>query len=108
NGDCEAQAAIHAVDQRVHADHFAIDVAQRSSAIAWINRCVGLQIIGNGVRASLKQFTAAFAADYAVRESVIELERRPDCERKLTYPHRVAVTQLNDWQILGVDLDDCN
>src|SRR6266498_388276 len=108
NGDCEAQAAIHPVNQRIHANHLAIDVAQRSSAVARINRRVGLQIIGDGVGARLKQFAAAFAADYAVSEGVIELEWRPDRERKLTDPHRIAVTELDDRQILSVDLDDRN
>ena len=45
DGNRKAQTAVHSIDQRVHADHFAVDVAQRSAAIPRINRRVGLQII---------------------------------------------------------------
>ena len=51
NRNGETQSAIHAVDQRVHANHFAVDVAERAAAVARVDRRVGLQIIRNGVAA---------------------------------------------------------
>ena len=105
-GDREAEAAIHPVNQRVHADHFAVDIAQWAAAVAGINRGVSLQIIGDGVGAGLKQFAPAFAADHTVSERVIKLEWCPYRERKLAYPHPIAVSQLDNRQIFGIDLDD--
>jgi hypothetical protein len=49
NRDGETQPTVHPVDKRVHADHFTVDVAEWSAAVAWINRRVSLQIIGDGV-----------------------------------------------------------
>src|SRR4029453_354138 len=49
---------------------------------------------------------AAFATNHTVGEGVIELERRANRERKLAYPHRVAITHLHDRQIFCVDLND--
>jgi hypothetical protein len=52
-GDREAEAAIHPVNQRVHADHFTVDITQWAAAVTRINRGVSLQIIGDGVGAGL-------------------------------------------------------
>ena len=106
NGNREAQAAVHPVDQRVHANHFAVDITERAAAVTRINRGVGLQIIRDRVAACLEQFAPAFAADHAIRECVIELEGCADCKRKLPHPYRVAVPKLDDRQIVRVDLDD--
>ena len=43
----EAQAAIQSINQRVHADDLAIDVAKRTARVPRINRRVGLNVIGN-------------------------------------------------------------
>src|SRR4029453_12636081 len=49
---------------------------------------------------------AAFATNHTVGEGVIELERRANRERKLTYAHRVAIAHLHNRQIFCVDLND--
>ena len=49
--DGETEAAIEAVDERVHPDHFAVDVAERTAAVAGIDRGVGLQVIRDVVAA---------------------------------------------------------
>ena len=105
-GNCETKAAIHPVNQRVHADHLAVDVTEWTAAIARINRRVRLQIIGDGIGACLKQFAPAFTADHAVSKSVIELEWRTDRKCKLAHPHRITVPQLDHGQIFRIDLDD--
>ena len=103
--DSKTQSTVHSVDERVHADHLAIDVAEWSAAVAWINRRVGLQIIGDGIAAGGEQFVPALAAHHAIGKRVVELERRSDREGKLAYPYAVAVPELNDRQIFRVDFN---
>ena len=105
NWDRKAKPTIQSVDQRVHSDHFAVDVAKRAAAVAGIDRGIGLQIIRDRVTARREQFAAPFAADDAVSKRIIELERRADCEGKLAHAHCVAVAELHDWQIFRVDFD---
>ena len=50
----------------------------------------------------------ALAADHTVSERVIKLEWCPDRERKLAYPHSIAISQLDNRQIFGIDLYDRN
>src|SRR4029077_16590854 len=38
----EAQAAVDSVNQRVHTDHFSIDIAERTAAVAGIDRGISL------------------------------------------------------------------
>src|SRR5206468_8778220 len=103
--DRETETAIQSVDQRVHADHSPVDVAQWTAAVARIDRRVRLQVIRDRVAAGRDQFAPAFPADDAVGERVIELERRAYSERELTHAHRIAVADLHRRQILRLDLD---
>ena len=90
----ETEAAVQPVDERVHADHFAVDIAKRPAAVARIDRRVGLQIIRDRIAAGREQFAAAFPADHAVGESVIELERRADGKGELAHADGVAVARI--------------
>ena len=101
----ETEPAIQTVDECVHPDHVSIDVAERTAAVAGIDRRIGLQVIRDRIPAIINQFAPAFAADHAVSESVIEPERRADGKGKLTHPHRFAVPELHDRQIARIDLD---
>ena len=103
--DSETQAPVHPVNEGVHADHFAVDVAEWTAAVAGINRGVGLQIVRDGVAVAGQQFVSAFAAHYPIGERVIELEGRADRERKLAYTYDVAVAELNDRQVFCVDFN---
>src|ERR1700736_6733775 len=94
DGNGEAEAAIDPVDQRIHADHPAVDIAKRAAAVAGINRRVGLEIIRDGIAIGRVQFAATFAAHHTVSESVIEFERRADGKGELTHPDRVAIAEL--------------
>src|SRR6059058_4825919 len=67
----EAKAAVQSINQRVHADDLAVDVAERTTGVTRINRGIGLDVIGNAVTPVGKQFAAAFTADHAIGESVI-------------------------------------
>ena len=89
--DREAETAIQSVDERVHARRPAIDIAERTAAVARINRSVGLQVVRDRIAAGRDQFAPAFPADHAVGEGVIELKRRADRERELPDAHRIAV-----------------
>src|SRR5204863_6733671 len=95
-GNGKAKAAIQSVDQRVHADNLAVNVAERTTGIAGIDRRVGLEVIGNVIAAVTEQFASAFPADDAVGERVIELEWRADGEGELAHSHGVAIAHLHD------------
>ena len=102
----KAQPAIQSIDQRVHADDLAINVAKRAARISRINRGVGLNVIGNGITAVADQFAAPLSAHHPVGEGVIESEWRPDGESKLPDPNGVAVAHLHYREIFGLDFDD--
>src|SRR5439155_4888993 len=104
NWDGETEPTVHPVDERIHADYFTVDVAERPAAVAWINRCVSLQIIRDRVAAGSEQFVPALAAHHPIGECVVELERRSNGEGKLTYPYAVAVAKLDDRQIFRLNL----
>src|SRR6266566_7428286 len=101
----EAKAAVQSINQRVHANDLAVDVAERAPRVTRINRGIGLDVIGDAVTAVSEQFAPAFSADHAIGEGVIEFKWRADGEGKLPNPHRIAVAHLNHRQVLGVDLD---
>ena len=103
--DGETEPAIHAIDQRVHADDTAVDIAKRAAAVAGIDRGVGLDEIGNRVTGGAEQIAPAFPADHAASEGVIELEGRADGEGEFAYAQFVAVAHLHRGQIVRVDLD---
>src|SRR5207237_181661 len=94
----EAKATVQSINQRVHADNLAVDVAERTARIPRINRSIGLDVIGNAVTAVGEQFAPAFSADHAVGESIIELKWRADGEGKLPNAHRIAVAHLHHRQ----------
>src|SRR5881628_204657 len=85
----ETETTVQSVDQGIHPDHLSIDVTERTAAVAWINRGVGLQVIRDGVTTCRNQFIPSFAANYAVGEGVIEFERSSDSKGELSNPHGV-------------------
>ena len=93
----EAQPAIQSVDQRVHADDLAINVAKRAAGVTRINRRVGLNVIWDGITAVADQFATSFSAHYPVGKGVIEFEWRPNSESKLPDPNGIAVAHLHHW-----------
>src|SRR4029453_12528774 len=101
-GNSEAEAAVQSIDQRVHANDFAVDVAERAPRVTGINRGIGLDVIRNAVTAVSEQFAPAFSADPAIGEGVIEFKWRADGEGKLPNAHRIAVAHLHHRQVLGV------
>src|SRR5205814_10365252 len=98
-------ATVQSMNQRVHADDLAVDVAERTTRVSRIYGGVGLDVIGDTVTAIGEQFAPAFSADHAVGEGVIEFEWRPDGEGKLPNAYRIAVAHLHHRQVFGVDLD---
>ena len=101
----EAKAAVQSINQRVHADDFAVDVAERTPRVSRIYRSISLDVIGNAVTPVGEQFAAAFTAHHAVSEGVIQFKWRADGEGELPDPHRIAVGHLHDRQVFGIDLD---
>ena len=101
----EAKAAVQSINQRVHADNLAVDVAERTARVSRIYRSISLDVIGNAVTPVGEQFAAAFTAHHAIGEGVIQFKWRPDGEGKLPNPHRVAVAHLRHRQVFGVDFD---
>src|SRR5205823_11477684 len=76
-----------------------------AAAVAAINRGISLQVVRDGVADLLKQFASTFAADHTVGKCVIEPEWRTDRKGKLPNSYSVAVAELDDRQIFGIDLD---
>ena len=105
NWDGEAQAAIEAIDQCIHADHFAVDIAKGTATVARIDRGVSLQVIGNSIAAGREELAAAFAADHPVSEGIVEFKGSADGEGKLTHAHRITIRQLHHRQIFRVNFN---
>ena len=101
----EAEPTIQTVNERIHPDHVPVDVAERTAAVARIDRGIGLQVIRNGIPGIIDQLAPAFPADHAVSESVIEPERRADGKGKLTDANLFAVAEMRHRQIGRIDLD---
>src|SRR5207244_8601478 len=51
--DSKAQPAVHTIDERVHPNHFAVDVAKWAATVTGIDGGVGLKIIRDRVAAAL-------------------------------------------------------
>src|SRR5205814_9325280 len=64
----EAKAAVQSINQRVHADNLAVDVAERTARGSRIYRSISLDVIGNAVNPVGEQFAPDFTADHAVCE----------------------------------------
>jgi len=79
-----AQSANHGVD----ADDFAVNVHERTAAVAGVDVRVGLDEILVHVRTAYVigyYVRAALGADVAERDAVIEIERRADGDGKFTH-----------------------
>src|SRR5207244_11786776 len=61
----EAKAAVQSINQRVHADDLAVDVAERTTRVTRINRGIGLDVIGNAITHVREQLAAAFTDNHA-------------------------------------------
>ena len=84
----EAQTATQPVDQRVHADHFSVEIDERTSAVARIDRRIGLQIV---LVNRAGQIAPPFRADHSHRQRVIQFERRADAADEFAHPRFLAV-----------------
>src|ERR1019366_7615774 len=78
-------AAGAAVDLRIDADHFALEIEQRSTGIAWIDRDIGLDERHVAV-AAFADVAARRGAHDTGGHAVLEAERRADCEHPLARP----------------------
>src|SRR5438105_2215023 len=47
----KAEATIQSVDQRIHANDFAVNIAERTPGVTRIDRGIGLEVIGNIITA---------------------------------------------------------
>src|SRR6185295_12359721 len=107
--DGEADAAVHTADERVDADHFAINVHQRAAAVSRIDARVGLEEILVNHDAPVKN-GPPLRADMAERHAVIQLERRADGDGEFAHPRLRGIAEFRNRQGLAADgrinLDD--
>src|SRR6185437_54700 len=84
-GNGETDAGAQTADQRVDADHLAVDVHQRSTAVARVDVGIRLDEILIHGRAFLSvDDVAALGADVPERNAIVEAERRSDGDGKFT------------------------
>ena len=100
--DGETEAAIQTVDQRVHADDLAIQINQRTAAVARIDGSIGLQVV---LVNRAPQIAPPFAADHADGERVVQLEGRTDHADKFPHPRTFAVAPGDRLEPGGLGLE---
>ena len=93
----KAETTIQSVDQCIHANDFAVDIAERTTGVTGIDRGVGLEVVGNVITAVAEQFAPALPADHAISEGVIEFKWGADGKSELPDAHGVAVAHLHHW-----------
>jgi len=105
--DRERQALVAtraAVDLRVDPDDLALEVEQGAARVARVDGDVGL----DEGHVSLVGQRARFGRNDACGDTVLEAERRADCEHPFTDPGLARVAQRHGGQILGVDAQHCD
>ncbi len=96
-GNGETDAAPIRVDGRVDADHFTLEVEERASAVAGVDRGVGLDEIVVGSRAD----GAIFRADDAHRHGVAEAEWVADGDDVFADAELLARSERGGGQVFG-------
>src|SRR5580698_5645960 len=87
-GDGESQAltaAAGSVDERIDADQVSVAVNQRATAIAWIDRSIGLHVDHRTIDLRL----SACRADNSLGHRVVQALRRADGDRRLSQTHLI-------------------
>src|SRR6266545_3006013 len=105
-GDGETDARAQAANQRVDADHLAVNVHQGTAAVTGIDARVRLDEILVHRRALLAEDNvAALGADMTERHAVIQLERGADRNGKFADPRFRGIRQAGDGQAFPIDLN---
>ena len=103
-------AASGAGDRRVHADHFAAHVHQRTTGVPRIDRRVGLDVVDDGIRAVVE--TSEPPRPLALTMPCVTVKSRPSgLPIARTQSPTRAVSSLpsgNGRKVVAVDLDDGN
>ena len=94
------EAAGTGEDLRVDADHFALQVQQRTAGVARVDRHVGLD---EGYVALVRQATP-LGTDDTGGDRVIEAERRTDGQDPFAHFQLVRIAQFQGRQVLRLDL----
>ena len=87
-------AAFQAVYQGVNADDPAVDIAERPTAIPWIDGCVRLNVVLVFIR---QQIIPALGADDTGGERVGKFVWRADRADQLANFNLIAVSKFNGW-----------
>ena len=95
---------MHAPDDRVDADHLAVNIDQWAAAVAGVDACVGLDEILIQHDAIGKD-PAALGADVAERDAVVQLEGRADGDGEFAHPSFGGISQFRHGQVLRLDPD---
>src|SRR5204863_2300281 len=92
----------------VDADHFTVDVDERTTGIARIDRGVGLDEVLNGVlvTAGKGQLRATLRTDDPRGDREVEAERISDGNDPLAHARYAIVAERHDRKIVRVNLDE--
>jgi hypothetical protein len=108
NGDRKGKAdraAAARVDLRIDADYLAIEVEQRSSGVARIDRHVGLDERHVVAGIPVARQAAPARADDARGDRVVEAKGRADRHHPLAHLELVGIAEAHDRQIPRLDLE---
>src|ERR1051326_1596881 len=105
DGNGEPDVRAQSADERVHADYFAVNVDQRTAAVAGIDLGVGLDVVLVRCHA---EAGAVFLADHADGHGVIQAVRRTDGNGEFTDADLVGIPKAHGGEILSIHLDHGN
>ena len=96
-------AGVHAADERVDADHLAVNVDQRAAAVAGVDAGISLDkiLVEHHL---IREHPPPLGAHVADGDAVIQLVRRADRDGELADLGLVRVTHLRGSQPGGIDL----
>ncbi|MNS63009.1 hypothetical protein D3C72_960920 [compost metagenome] len=87
------------VDLRVDADHFTVQVEQRTTGVAWVDRHVGL----NERHIVFVRQATTHGTDDALSHGMVEAKRRTDCHDPLTGFQVLGFAEFEHRQVLAFD-----
>ena len=109
-GNGEADALISSIigeDRSIDANHFALEVDQRTTAIARIDRSIGLEKIFERIVAYNAEICSVFSGDNPSRDGSFERKGAADCQNPVADIELVGVAPDSFCGELGTDFQYC-
>src|ERR1700722_18575094 len=96
-------SSARSIDKGIYPDEASVAIDERASAVAWIDRRVGLHVYHGTICVRLP----AESADNSLGHGVNEPLRRSDRDHSLTQLYLIVRRERDEGQIFLFDLDDC-